>query len=267
MAQSSSVDLTILLFGGTIAMLLLAGGIVTFIILYQRRILQKNLQLKEIETIHQKELFHGTLDAIETERQRLARDLHDEVGAALSTLRMSLSQIQHQLSKNQNVEVLAENSKMMIDSTIDSVRRISNDLLPNGLAELGLAYAVEALCNKIMKVSDVNIELDFEEINVPDTRLNLILYRIIQELLNNAIKYSQSTEIALSLRKSNSQLLLHYKDNGKGFDFEEAYRRGGLGLKNIETRTKMLNGEVSFATQPNQGLEVSTTIPIQNNLS
>lgn len=262
MAQSSSLDLYVLLFGGTIAMMLLASGVVGFILLYQRRIIRQDLAFKEAEAKHQRELYHGTLEAIETERKRLARDLHDEVGASLSALRLLVGQMQQNPSENNIIENISAKSKTLIDNTIDNVRRISNDLLPQGLEEFGLAYSVEGLCEKTMELSEINIYLKADNLAPINTKKSLVVYRLIQELLNNAVKHSEAENVHLSLITDNNTLEIEYKDNGKGFDFEEAYQKRSLGLKNIETRTKMINGTTKFETQPNEGLKLNVSIPL-----
>lgn len=263
MAESSPLDLYVLLFGGTIAMFLLASGVVGFILLYQRRIIRQDLAFKEAEAKHQQELYHGTLEAIESERKRLARDLHDEVGASLSAMRLLVGQIQQKSADATFIEEIITKHKTLIDSTIDNVRRISNDLLPQGLEEFGLPYAIEGLCEKTIEISKIDIRLKIENIGQIDTKINLIVYRLIQELLNNAVKHSEATTIDLLLKKENNKLILNYTDNGKGFDFALAYEKRSLGLKNIETRTKMIDGTVKFYTSPNEGLKIEVRIPVQ----
>lgn len=262
MAQSSPVDLYILLFGGTIAMMLLASGVVGFILLYQRRIIRQDLAFKEAEAKHQRELYHGTLEAIETERKRLARDLHDEVGASLSALRLLVGQIHINPSENNIIDNISSKSKILIDNTIDNVRRISNDLLPQGLEEFGLAYSVEGLCEKTMELAEITIFLKADNLPPVDNKISLVVYRLIQELLNNAVKHSEAETVLLTLKIDNNTLEIEYKDNGKGFDFAEAYQKRSLGLKNIETRTKMLNGTTKFETRPNEGLKLDISIPL-----
>ena len=89
-----------------------------------------------------------------------------------------------------------------------------------------------------------------------------MLYRLVQELLNNTIKYAQATQIQITVQKQENQLTLLYIDNGRGFDFDEAYRKKSLGLKNIETRARMFDGTLQFITQPNQGTKVTVNVPL-----
>jgi len=234
---------------------MMATGIVIFMVLYQRRMLEHRMSIQEAEAKHQQELFYSTIEAIEQERKRLARDLHDEVGASLSVMRLLVNDATTKTAESN------KQHKQLIDSTIDNVRRISNDLLPQGLEEFGLAYAIESLCEKVMDVSDMDIRLHIGDTGQPSNSVNLTVYRLLQELLNNAVKHAEATEIELKIGKENGILKITYADNGKGFDFAEAYQKRSLGLKNIEARTRMLNGKTNFETTINAGLKVEIEIP------
>jgi signal transduction histidine kinase len=265
MAQSSSVgasvDMYVMIIGGTIMLFLLASGIIIFMVMYQRRMLEHRITVQAAETKHQQELFYSTLEAIEDERIRVARDLHDEVGASLGLMRLLVGQMP--VSNVPEMEAANTQYKELIDSTINNVRRISNDLLPQGLEEAGLAFAVEGLCEKILSVSDIDIDLSIDtHVNNLGNIISLAVYRLLQELLNNTIKHSEATLIEIEVKKEHSKLKINYADNGKGFDFEQAYKKKSLGLKNIETRTQVLSGTVKFETQPNAGLKVRIEIPL-----
>jgi signal transduction histidine kinase len=110
-------------------------------------------------------------------------------------------------------------------------------------------------------LSAANVELVVDSaIRLPD-RANLIIYRLIQELLTNAIKHAEAIDIRLSLDQQDDSLFLLYTDNGKGFDYSQAYQKRSFGLKNIETRAQMLHGSVVFETKPGHGLRVIIVIP------
>ena len=244
-------------------MLLLVGGVVSFLMMYQKRLSQQELRVKELELQHQQNVIYRTLDAVEDERKRVARDLHDEIGASLSAMRLLVGQFTPQDPAPAEADSLVHRFKDVIDATIDSVRRISSDLLPQGLDELGLAYALEGLCENAMSLADTTIDLTVDPtINLPP-RDNLVLYRLAQELFNNAVKHAQATDIRLLLTRQSNHIEFSYIDNGLGFDFGTAYRQRSLGLKNIETRAQMLHGQVSFETRPGQGLRVTIRIPTE----
>ena len=265
MVQSAaSVDLYVLVFAGALTLLLLVGGIVGFLIVYQKRVASQELVVKEMELKYQQDVIYRTLDAVEDERKRVARDLHDEVGAALSAMRLLIGQLSQTNLPVTEASGLTIKFKGVIDNTIDSVRRISNDLLPQGLDELGLTYALEGLCENTMSLADVNVELSVEGEGDLPGRTNLIVYRLVQELLNNALKHAEATEIGLQLHRQANVLRLDYTDNGKGFDYEQAWQKRSFGLKNIETRAQMLHGTASFDTKPGQGLRVTVQIPLND---
>lgn len=258
----ASIDFYVLIFGGTLTLLLLVAGVVGFVIVYQKRLSDAELRVKEMELNYQQDVIYRTLDAVEDERKRVARDLHDEVGAALSAMRLLIGQLAVADLPTQETNGLTARFKVVIDKTIDSVRRISNDLLPQGLDELGLTYALEGLCENAMDLVEVDVDLTVDtDLSLP-TRTSLIVYRLVQELLNNAIKHAEATDIQLVLTQRGTYLVVEYADNGKGFDFEEAYQKRSLGLKNIETRAHMLQGTATFDTRPGQGLKVAIKIPI-----
>lgn len=263
MVQSSSeIDLYLAIFGGSFVMLFLVGSVVWFIVLYQRRLFRQELNFRQMELKYQQELINSTLEGIESERKRLARDLHDEIGAALSAMRLLVGQMPAGSKTLTEITTLTDKYKTLIDDTIDNVRRISNDLLPSGLEEFGLSYAIEGLCEKSQELTEADINWSVEAIPETSSALNLMIYRLVQELLNNTIKYAEATQIEVSITKEGSLLLLQYFDNGKGFDYSEAYQKKSLGLKNIETRTRMFDGTLEFKTQPNEGISVKVRIPI-----
>ncbi|MFN8345278.1 MAG: histidine kinase [Spirosomataceae bacterium] len=263
MVQSSSeVDLYLAVFGGSFVMLLLVGCVVGFIVLYQRRLFQQELNFKKMEVQYQQELIDSTLEGIESERKRLARDLHDEIGAALSAMRLLVGQMPAESKVSPEITVLTDKYKSLIDATIDNVRRISNDLLPSGLEEFGLSYAIEGLCEKSLELTDADIQWSIEDIPEASSKLNLMLYRLVQELLNNTIKYAEATQIDISVTKVQNRLQLSYTDNGKGFTYDEAYRKKSLGLKNIETRTRMFDGTLEYKTQRDAGVSVKVSVPL-----
>jgi signal transduction histidine kinase len=263
MVQSSSeIDLYLAIFGGTFVMLLLVGCVVVFMILYQKRLFRQELTFKKMELKYQQELINSTIEGIESERKRLARDLHDEIGAALSAMRLLVGQMHLKSKSAPEISDLADKYKSLIDNTIDSVRRISNDLLPSGLEEFGLSYAIEGLCEKSLELTDADINWSVKDIPQAHSTLNLMMYRLVQELLNNSIKYAEATQIEIVIEPVDNELCLHYTDNGRGFDYEEAYQKKSLGLKNIETRTRMFDGTLQYITQPNQGTSVTVRVPL-----
>jgi len=243
-------------------MLLLAVGLVSFLFQYQKKIIKKDLIIKEAEVKHSHDLFLGTLEATEKERERLARELHDVIGASLSAMRLQLAEIENKASEDGHVKSFTDNNKRLIDNTILEVRRISNDLLPPGIEEFGLVYSIEGLCEHVLGYANLEIALEASSLGTIDKQKSLIVFRIVQELLNNTIKHAEATQIIINLALNNGFLVMNYQDNGKGFDYEEAYKKRSLGLKNIEVRAKMVDGLTSFQTRTKEGLKVQIRIPV-----
>ncbi|MFD1819455.1 sensor histidine kinase [Pseudarcicella hirudinis] len=243
-------------------MFLFAGGIILFLNSYQKRILSNQLKMQEMEVKHQQELFYGNLESMENERKRISRDLHDEVGAALSTTRLIVCQIQEK--DTDDAQTLTEECKKMIDKTMDNIRRISNDMLPHGLEEFGLEYAIEELCDKVMMASDIDIDFDSEDYHGVNKKAELVIYRIVQELLNNSLKHARATEINIGIQKPDEEedYLITYQDNGIGFEYPVPRKKAGLGIMNIENRVKMIFGSMKLFTQPQQGFRIEIKVPV-----
>jgi signal transduction histidine kinase len=256
----SQIDVYILLFGGTLLMFLLAGMLLFFVSSYQKRLLRNKADVEKMKVRHQLDLFQSSIDAMEDERRRVSRDLHDEIGAALSVLRLQVGQMNIDKDFNpENTQNLIVGSKQLIDHTIENVRRISNDMLPSGLEEFGLKYAIEMLCDKVESASRLVINLHVSGLERMDNRLELSLYRILQELLNNTLKHANATEVNIDFVTDSQQLTITYQDNGQGFDLEKLSKRG-LGLKNIESRVSMIHGKLEYLTNLEKGMGIVLSV-------
>lgn len=261
-------NLVVIILLASAGMLLLVLAVVLFVVTYQRRLLRHQLTLQENEQKHQQELLKSSIDIIEDERRRIAKDLHDEIGASLTTLKIYSGQIKQKLNDAINIEKINLKSRQVIETTIQNVRQITRDLLPATLEHFGLIVALEETCDAL-KI-EPNIQINFRH-HLPaqrfEQRLELALYRILRELLNNTIRYAQATEIIIDMQylASSSKVEVFYQDNGKGFDFQGfASPKGnvGLGLKSIETRVQTIEGLINFESSINQGVEVEISAPV-----
>ena len=252
MESATSIDFVFLLVSGTLAFLVMASSIVFFVISYRRKMLLKDLEMKNQEAIHQKDLFDRNLEATEKERHRVARELHDEVGSSLSMMRL--------LSTGSEQE--HDSLRQLIDTTIDNVRRISNDLLPNGLDEFGLAYALEILFDKVQDTTDIEIETHLASLPVLDSSQNLMVYRLIQEMLHNSVKYAETDHIFVSIGSEQHQVKINYKDFGKPFDLALALKKNSLGLKNLSARSSYLGGYALLNSTESEGFTAEIVFPI-----
>ncbi|GAB3201403.1 signal transduction histidine kinase [Pontibacter aydingkolensis] len=248
----------------TPVLLALAMGIILFVFLYQRRMLQHQVQLRELQEQKQRQLLTATLQAQEEERRRVARDLHDDVGASLALVKLNVHQLVAPLgdkSKGQSI-------KGMLDDVIGNVRRISHSLMPVMLEKMGLPRALEAMKRSVPAESGTEMEFICNDNNRRmDPKLELSLYRVVQELLNNTLKHAKASKITIQLQFSENELLLTYADNGAGFDYKrlvksEEKSSQGLGLMNLHARINLLNGTFAYNSALNSGTKAEIVVPI-----
>ncbi len=246
-------EIVLVYFIGTFGMVLLAAAIYFFFITYQKRLLKKQIELNDVKVAQQERLLQNSIFAQEKERSRVARDLHDEVGAMLSVVKLNIGRLEKKTTEPE-AKVLAVETKTYLDNVITQVRRISRALLPPSLKKLGLFSAVTELgtwVNKsgVVVVSCFKIGNQFRFA----AEKELALFRIIQELLNNSLKYAEAGNINIIIKFGKSKLAIAYNDNGKGFNLEEK-ANSGLGLSNLESRTQLLNAKFKMKSKAGKGM-------------
>jgi len=248
-----------------------SGGILLLLmtfIFFQRKINRNKLLLKEQEAAYQKEVLYATINSQETERRRIARDLHDEVGAMLATIKLNLGSVNIKLRQVGFEDDIVAPARNLVDDTISNVRSISKNLLPPTLEEFGLAHALSELADKVQEASGINIEKDIQlSINRLEVERELAIFRIIQEMINNALKHSSATIFKLVLKESNGQLEAKFSDNGVGFDVNliknSKSGQTGMGLKNLENRAGAAGAEIQLSSLIGQGTKLSLKMPMQ----
>jgi signal transduction histidine kinase len=229
----------------------------------------ENARLLETLDRHREELkvltarlFHSQ----EEERRRIARELHDEAGQALTGINFALETVEKELPIQPGpIREYISDIKKQINHTYQAMRRLSYRLHPALLSDLGLEPALEAYLSDISKYSQLEIDfrmVGFEERLDPETEI--ILFRISQEVLTNALKHSQAKHFRLSMIKSYPRIILVAEDDGSGFDtgaFEK--QKQGLGLLSIRERVAMLGGSFSLRTTRGKGTKIRIEIPIK----
>lgn len=252
MAVQGTAEVVLIYIVGTFGMIILAGAVFFFFITYQKRLLKKELEINKIKTDQQEEILRNTILAQEKERKRIAQDLHDEVGAMLSVVKLNVSRFERK-SGNDTVKELANETKVYLEDVITQVRRISRALMPPSLEKLGLDYAVAEFVNWANKSGQ--IEVDYWKSGEP-VRLNskkeLAVFRITQELVNNAIKHAEASKILIKARYAPDTLAISVSDDGIGFELDQMTKTG-LGLKNLESRTQILDARIKINSTPGKG--------------
>lgn len=223
-------------------MITLAISIVAFFFIYQRRIAAKQKELALLEVQYQKELVAATIQTRELEQRRIALELHDDVGSTLTAIKFSIPSLE---IPEKEREKLSNNLAM----AIQKVRRISNDLLPSILEELGLNVAVRSLIKSLNESNALKYSVETSEERVRHSKdVELAIYRVLQELLNNILKYAEAQHVQVELIVTPIGIRLTVSDDGKGFIPEDHRERDrpSLGLKNMESRMQQINGTIHY---------------------
>lgn len=255
------------LFGGLGSLALISLLIINRLFLKQR--LTKNkLDIKEekIQNLEHKQKLLALdymVQGQEEERRRIATDLHDGLGGILSTARLQLSNIVTEIHKLEDLKLL-QNAELLLENASEEVRRIAHDMMPDALMNLGLQAAIEDLANHVNQSNQIHVKTQFYMADtILDEKIEVMLFRIIQEILNNTIKHAQASEVLIQMSVNNTQQLhLTMEDNGVGFDQAIQSSSEGVGIKNINSRVKYLNGELHLESGPGKGTAYDVLIPI-----
>lgn len=233
----------------------------------KRLLIQKDLlHEEELRTMRQKERlnqYDAMLQGQEAERSRMAKDLHDGLGGLLAGVKLKLSSIVARTGRdNQSDRSDINDVVHQLDYSVDELRRIAHDMMPESLRFGGLAPALSDLC-RYMETPSVAVvfqNLGIED-NYPDP-LRITVYRITQELLANAIKHASATKVIVQCSELDSWLFVTVEDNGKGMGQKEEKQEKRLGLVNIQNRISLLNGNIEILSQLSEGTTVNIQIPL-----
>lgn len=232
-----------------------------------RLLIQKDLlHEEELRSMRQHERlnqYDAMLQGQEAERSRMAKDLHDGLGGLLAGVKLKLSSIVARTGGDDPIGGNDINDVVrQLDYSVDELRRIAHDMMPESLRFNGLAPALSDLCQYM---STPSIKVVFQNLGIknhyPD-QLRVSLYRVIQELLANAIKHANATKVIVQCSELDNWLFVTVEDNGKGMGRQEETLEKGLGLINIHNRISLLNGNIETLSQPGEGTTVNIQIPL-----
>jgi signal transduction histidine kinase len=254
--QKTTDNIFVLVIIATVVAFLMIASFILIYIRNNNKLLRQRQQLQQAQLAHQKELLQVVIESQEEERKRIGRDLHDDVGAAISSLRLIIDMLDPHADGN-NYSQFIKTSKSIIDKMMTDVRNISHNLSPATLSYYGLWVAVEELCNIINQSGKLEIILVnnamqmLENMELP---ISTALYRVLEELINNTIKHARSTKADLSFTAEDKMLIIEYADNGVGMDVTTLNK--GMGLQNIESRLTVIEAAYNIKTAPGKGFYI-----------
>ena len=221
---------------------------------------------EQSEQINQHNLnrIKSVIDGQESERTRLSRDLHDGLGQMLLAVKNKLEQAKITQKENPNPHL--NEAISILKNSISEIRIISNDLMPTVLSNFGLQEGIQRLCKDTQEQSNIKFSTNcsgFLSLNL-NSKEQIYIYRIIQEVINNIIKHSAANSVVLQSSISENSLIITIEDNGDGFDIDN--HSIGNGLINIKDRVELLNGKIDIFSERSKGTRIKINIPIQQNI-
>ena len=233
-------------------------------VLFGHRLVNYIDRLNRQRELLSKQLLSSVLRTEERSRSQFAKELHDGMGPLLSSAKMSLSALSTDNMSEQQKEIL-QNTRFVIDEAIRSVREISNNMSPQILMDFGLLQGVRNFISRIKSLRAIEISFNT---NLHDERfdnnIEVVAYRVVCELINNSLKHSGCSKIEVELMLEEHTLELKYKDNGCGFTLGAPSATGGMGLSNITSRIKSLNGTFSITSAEGEGMQAVVQIAIKS---
>ncbi len=246
-----------------VTLILFFAIIIIGFLFYNRYKLKQETILAQEKAAQRELITKAVIDAEENERKRIASDLHDGVGQMFSAVKMNLNGLLSRIEMPRaEDQFLAEKTLALVDESCKEVRVISHKMMPNFLLKSGIAADIKSFIDKI-DAESLKINFETEGFgNQLEYNEEVILYRVIQELVNNVIKHSQANTMSIALKKSKSHIYLALADNGNGFDYSKIEQFEGLGLKNLKIRVDYLKGIIKYGPNNPKGTKVTVEIPI-----
>jgi signal transduction histidine kinase len=237
-----------------IAFFLLAG------VIFIRRLFKSLKRIDDIRTESENKILQAIMQTEEKERRQLAKDLHDGIGPLLSNIKMSVSALDKTQITGFNRTVI-DNISSLINESITSLKYTSNNLSPHVLDSFGLASAISSFIENINLLGKIEVTFSSNIENLRfETQIETNLYRVICELFQNTIKHASAANVSLLIHNHENRLIIQYFDDGIGFDPEDAGMINGMGISNMHSRLKALNGEIGYKRIMPKGMMTSIVI-------
>ncbi len=239
--------------------------VVSFLIfvgtIYVKKIFNYIRKMENLAKENENRVFSAIVQTEENERQMFAKEIHDGLGPILSSIKMAFSAINKDIANETNKQILLK-TNFAIDEAIITIKEISNKLSPHILSNFGLERAVKSFLDTIMIKQNTVVSFDSDLKNTRyDFNIETVLYRVICELITNTLRHAQAQNIFIVLRHDEKNVMLNYTDDGIGFDIDNLPHKG-MGLSNMESRIKSINGTFVIESSHKNGTHVSINISI-----
>ncbi len=231
----------------TLLLSILAVLVIVIVFIHQRKVLKHSAELQTLSEVSHEEMIRSHMQSQEDERKKITADMHDEIGPLLSIVKMNISQVADKLTDETQKESLV-NSKKILEDAIQQIRNISKSLYSEVLYQFGLVGGLEEFI-QVMQLK-TKIKMDVIDEGMGDNRFSKILetniFRIVQEMVNNIIKYSEATKMIVKLAYTDNMLIVSICDNGQHFNMLNKKDGTGQGLMNIESRLNTIKGTLTY---------------------
>ncbi len=250
-----------ILIGSALALVLI--GLLVWRTYRQKQVLQQK-RINELQTEKQLAATEAVLKGEEQERTRLAKDLHDGLGGMLSGIKSSFSTLKGNLILNHDNLRSFERGIDMLDSSISEMRRVAHNLMPEALVKFGLDTALRDFCNDIRLSGSLRLQYQSSgmEKDIIPSNTAIIVYRIVQELVNNTLKHAGAASAVVQLISNESGITITVEDDGKGFDTEHLQHGKGIGYSNIRSRVEYFDGAMDIQSAPGKGTSILIELPV-----
>jgi signal transduction histidine kinase len=241
----------------SIFFIILAIILVLFFYFSRKKIIQRELEKKDLEIQHQRDQLRAVIITQEEERKRIAQDLHDDISSKLNVVSLNSHLLNTPNLLDKEISEITKNIIDLVGKALENTRRIAHDLLPPVFDQFGLDAGVEELCLEFNSSKAVHVNYQNEvQFDQKDNDKHLHVFRILQELMNNSLRHGKAKNISVLFENKNGSTSCKYSDDGVGFNVHSKENKNGLGMKNIESRVDLLNGIITFESISNKGIQV-----------
>ncbi len=214
---------------------------------------RRNMKLQRLNIL-------AEINAIDKERTRMAQDLHDELGPALTVIKFEVDSAE--AVSEEDRELLRKASRQL-DEAVNKVREIARNMIPSSLVRKGLEAALQEIVQQTNDYTSLHVSFSYDVSQTINQDLSINIYRMLQEVIQNAVKYSNAELLLIKIRSEDRKLIIFCEDNGVGFDYEERQAQAeGLGLRNLKSRVDLVRGKLQVASQKNKGTQYIFELPL-----